>query len=234
MTADHLPERYAETRTRIASAALRHGRAAGSVGLVAISKGHGAGAIRRLAGLGQHDFGENYLQEAAPKLAELADLDLTWHFTGQLQANKTRSIAEQFAWVHTLDRERIAQRLNEQRPAAASPINVCIQVRLEDEAGKGGVAPEEVAQLAARLRDYPRLRLRGLMAIPPHHESFDAQRLCFERLAGCLRDLNSRGFALDTLSMGMSDDLEAAIAAGATLVRIGTALFGARRPATGP
>jgi len=234
MTADHLPERYAETRTRIASAALRHGRAAGSVGLVAISKGHGAGAIRRLAGLGQRDFGENYLQEAAPKLAELADLDLTWHFTGQLQANKTRAIAEQFAWVHTLDRDRIAQRLNEQRPAAASPINVCIQVCLEEEAGKGGVEPQEVAQLAARFKDYPRLRLRGLMAIPPHHESFDAQRTCFERLAGCLLDLNSQGFALDTLSMGMSGDLEAAIAAGATWVRIGTALFGARKPATGP
>lgn len=234
MTADLLPERYAETRTRIASAALRHGRPAGSVGLVAISKGQGAGAIRRLAGLGQRDFGENYLQEAAPKLAELADLDLTWHFTGQLQANKTRYIAEQFAWVHTLDRERIAQRLNEQRPTAASPINVCIQVRLEDEAGKGGVAPREVSQLAARLGDYPRLRLRGLMAIPPPKESFDAQRSCFERLAGCLHDLNSQGLALDTLSMGMSDDLEAAIAAGATWVRIGTALFGASKPATGP
>jgi len=231
--ANHPSERYAETRTRIASAALRYGREVGSVGLVAISKGHGPEAIRRLAELGQRDFGENYLQEAAPKLLQLADLNLTWHFTGQIQANKTRAIAEQFTWVHTLDRERIAQRLNEQRPAQAPPINVCIQVRLEEEAGKGGIEPREVAQLATALSGYPRLRLRGLMTIPPHHESFDAQRACFERLANCMRELNTRGFALDTLSMGMSDDLEAAIAAGATWVRVGTALFGPRRPAAG-
>jgi len=233
MTANDLPGRYAETRTRIASAALRYGRGAGSVGLVAISKGHDPEAIRGLATLGQRDFGENYLQEAGPKLQQLADLGLTWHFTGQIQGNKTRPIAESFAWVHTLDRERIAQRLNEQRPPDAPPINVCLQVRLEDEAGKGGVAPAEVAQLALQLREYPRLRLRGLMTIPPHHESFEAQRACFERLTSCMADLNARGFALDTLSMGMSDDLEAAIAAGATWVRIGTALFGERVRAGG-
>ncbi|HEY4369582.1 MAG TPA: YggS family pyridoxal phosphate-dependent enzyme [Steroidobacteraceae bacterium] len=228
MAADDLSERYAETRTRIASAALRYGRDAGSVGLVAVGKGHAAGAIRNLARLGQRDFGENYLQEATAKVQELADLDLTWHFIGQIQANKTRPIAEHFDWVHTLDRTRIAQRLNEQRPPQAAPLNVCIQVRLEDEAGKGGVEPAEVAQLANSLREFPRLRLRGLMAIPPHHDSFDAQHANFERLAACLRDLNAQGFALDTLSMGMSDDLEAAVAAGATWVRVGTALFGAR------
>jgi pyridoxal phosphate enzyme (YggS family) len=233
MTANDLPGRYAETQTRIASAALRYGRVAGSVGLVAIGKGHGPEAIRALAGLGQRDFGENYLQEAGPKLQELADLGLTWHFTGQIQGNKTRPIAESFAWVHTLDRARIAQRLNEQRPPGAPPINVCLQVRLEDEAGKGGVAPAELAQLALQIREYPRLRLRGLMAIPPHYESFEAQRAGFERLASCMADLNDRGFALDTLSMGMSDDLEAAIAAGATWVRVGTALFGARVRAGG-
>lgn len=236
---DHLPNRYEETLTRIASAALRYRPAAESgapaaIRLVAISKGHPAAAIRRLADLGQRDFGENYLQEALPKLAELADLALqadtalTWHYTGQVQANKTRAIAEHFDWVHTLDRERIAQRLNEQRPAAAAPINVCIQVRLEDEPGKGGVEPHEVAALAGRIGDFPRLRLRGLMCIPPPRQNFQEQRAQFERVADCLHALNTSGFELDTLSMGMSEDLEAAIAAGATLLRIGTALFGER------
>lgn len=228
MSVDDLPDRYAGTRTRIASVALRYGRDAGSVGLVAISKGHGVEALRALWQLGQRDFGENYLQEAVPKLLELRDLAITWHFTGQVQANKTRTIAEAFSWVHTLDRERIAQRLNEQRPHYAPPINVCIQVQLANEPGKGGVAPAELQTLATRVREYPKLRLRGLMAIPPHYESFDEQRACFERLAGQLRALNAQGFELDTLSMGMSDDLEAAIAAGATWVRVGTALFGAR------
>jgi pyridoxal phosphate enzyme (YggS family) len=230
---DHLPKRYEETLTRIASAALRHrpvaeSAAPAAIRLVAISKGHPAVAIRRLAELGQRDFGENYLQEALPKLAALADLALTWHYTGQLQANKTRTIAEHFDWVHALDRERIAMRLNEQRPAAAAPIDVCIQVRLEDEPGKGGVEPHEVAALAGRIREFPRLRLRGLMCIPPPRQDFQEQRAQFERVADCLHDLQARGFAVDTLSMGMSEDLEAAIAAGATLLRIGTAIFGER------
>lgn len=228
MSADDLRKRYEQTRTRIASAALRYGRAAESVGLVAISKGQTAASIRTLEELGQRDFGENYLQEAAPKMTQLRDLPLIWHFTGQIQANKTRPIAEQFDWVHTVDRERVAARLDEQRPPDAAPINVCIQVRLEDEPGKGGVAPDELAALAMRIGQFPRLRLRGLMAIPPHFASFDEQRASFERLAQCLRNLNTGGFELDTLSMGMSDDLEAAIAAGATRVRIGTALFGER------
>lgn len=228
MPADDLRNSYEQTRKRIASAALRSGRAGESVSLVAISKGQPAAAIRTLATLGQRDFGENYLQEASPKMAQLRDLPLTWHFTGQIQANKTRAIAEQFDWVHTVDRERIAARLNEQRPSQAAPINVCIQVRLEDEPGKGGIDPHELAALAAGIRQFPRLRLRGLMAIPLHYESFDEQRASFTRLARCLRDLNASGFELDTLSMGMSDDFEAAIAAGATQVRIGTALFGER------
>lgn len=231
MPADDLPKRYEQTRTRIASAALRYGRVAESVGLVAISKGQPAAAIRTLAELGQRDFGENYLQEAAPKMAQLRDLPLTWHFTGQIQANKTRSIAEQFDWVHTLDRERIAARLNEQRPPDAARMNICMQVRLEDEPGKGGAAPDELITLAACIGQFPRLRLRGLMAIPPHYDSFDEQRASFERLAQYLRTLNREGFELDTLSMGMSDDLEAAVAAGATQVRIGTALFGERAKA---
>lgn len=229
---DDLTNRYRETLTRIASAQRRYRPAEQSalpaVRLVAISKGHPAAAIRRLAELGQREFGENYLQEAVPKMATLQDLPLTWHYTGQIQANKTRAIAAGFDWVHTVDRARIAQRLDEQRPASATPINVCIQVRLADEAGKGGIEPHEVGALADRFREFPRLRLRGLMCIPAPCDGFEAQRAQFERLAECLYDLNGRGFGLDTLSMGMSDDLEAAIAAGATLLRIGTALFGAR------
>jgi pyridoxal phosphate enzyme (YggS family) len=233
MPVDHLPNRFEETLTRIASAAARRRVGVESVppaaiGLIAISKGQPASAIRRLAELGQRDFGENYVQEALPKIAALADLPLTWHYTGQVQANKTRVIAEHFDWVHTLDRQRIAARLNDQRPAAAPPINVCIEVRLEDEPGKGGVAPSEVAALAGSIREYPRLRLRGLMCIPPPQQDFAAQKAQFERAAQCLRDLNADGFQLDTLSMGMSADLEAAVAAGATLLRIGTALFGER------
>lgn len=228
MPADDLRKSYQQVRTRIASAAVRYDRAAESVGLVAIGKGQPAAAIRTLAGLGQRDFGENYLQEASPKMAQLHDLQLTWHFTGQIQANKTRTIAEQFHWVHTVDRERIAARLNGQRPPQAAPLDICIQVLLEDEPGKGGVPPGDLAAFATRISELPRLRLRGLMAIPPHYASFDEQRASFERLTRCLHDLQAAGFELDTLSMGMSDDLEAAIAAGATQVRIGTALFGER------
>ena len=225
---DRLANRLDEVRTRIASAALRCGRQPESVALVAIAKGQPAQAVRALAQAGQKDFGENYLQEALPKLADLADLELTWHFTGQLQGNKTRSVAEHFHWVHTVDRERIAIRLNEQRPAGAPPLNVCIQVRLADEAGKGGIEPAQAGELAHQIASLPRLRLRGLMCIPPHIESHPEQLALFRKLAACRDDLNARGLQLDTLSMGMSADLEAAVAAGATLVRIGTALFGER------
>lgn len=223
-----LRTRFTETRTRIASATSKYERPANSVGLVAVSKSQPAEAIRAVAELGQRDFGENYLQEALPKLEALADLGLVWHFIGQLQSNKTRIVAEHFDWVHTLDRERIAVRLNEQRPHHAPLLNVCIQVRLEDEPGKGGIAPSELMALASRVRDLPRLKLRGLMCIPPPADSFADQRRWFEQLARCRDELDERGFKLDTLSMGMSDDMEAAIAAGATWVRIGTALFGPR------
>jgi pyridoxal phosphate enzyme (YggS family) len=162
-------------------------------------------------------------------MAALSDLDLVWHFTGQLQSNKTRTVAEHFAWVHTLDRERIAIRLNEQRPHYAAPLQVCIEIRLEDEPGKGGVQPDEALELARRVMALPRLQLRGLMCIPPPSETFETQRMWFDRLAECLRNLRSQGIELDTLSMGMSDDLEAAIAAGATWVRVGTAIFGERQ-----
>jgi pyridoxal phosphate enzyme (YggS family) len=198
------------------------------VGLVAVGKGHPSTSLRALAGLGQRDFGENYLQEALPKLAALCDLPLTWHYIGQLQGNKTRAVAERFQWVHTLDRERIAVRLNEQRPHHAPPLEVCIQVSLADEPGKGGVPPDQVATLARRVCELPRLKLRGLMCMPPPRERFEQQRELFERLAECRRSLERQGFELDTLSMGMSGDLEAAVAAGATWVRVGTALFGER------
>jgi pyridoxal phosphate enzyme (YggS family) len=208
---------------------MRYGREADSVRLIAVSKTQPAEAIRAVAALGQTDFAENYLQEALPKLAELADLPLTWHFIGQLQGNKTRAIAEHFHWVHTLDRERIAVRLNEQRSVHAAPLNVCIQVSLEDEPGKGGISKTDLAALARIVAELPRLRLRGLMCIPPPREGFEAQRQLFAELADCARELREQGMPLDTLSMGMSGDLEAAVAAGATCVRIGTAIFGDRK-----
>jgi pyridoxal phosphate enzyme (YggS family) len=207
---------------------MRYGRDPGSVRLIAVSKTQPAAAIRALAELGQQDFAENYVQEALPKLAALADLPLTWHYIGQLQANKTRVVAEHFHWFHTLDRERIAARLSEQRGAHAPPLNICIQVRLADEPGKGGISKTELAPLARRVVELPRLQLRGLMCIPPPREGFEAQRQLFEELAECARELRGQGIPLDTLSMGMSGDLEAAVAAGATCVRIGTAIFGER------
>ncbi len=228
MSVDPLLQNWNDTRARIANAALRSGRAPETVGLLAISKAQPAEKLRVIAAAGQRDFGENYLQEALPKIAQLADLPLTWHFVGQIQGNKTRTIAEHFSWVHTVDRERIAVRLNEQRPHHAPPLNVCLQVLLEDEPGKGGVRDTELPALAARMRELPRLRLRGLMCIPPHRETFDAQLPFFRRLHDLMDELNAQGCALDTLSMGMSADLEAAVAAGATWVRVGTAIFGPR------
>jgi pyridoxal phosphate enzyme (YggS family) len=207
---------------------MRYGREPQSVGLVAVGKAQPLRAVEIVADAGQRDFGENYLQEALPKIEQLAAKRLTWHFIGQLQANKTRAVAENFQWVHTLDRERIAMRLSDQRPHYAPPLNICIQVRLEDEAGKGGVAPEEVPALARRVVELPRLALRGLMCIPPPRESFNEQLAFFQQLADCQRKLQAEGLALDTLSMGMSADFEAAVAAGATWVRIGTAIFGER------
>jgi pyridoxal phosphate enzyme (YggS family) len=227
--ASNVRDRLVDTRNRIASAAMRYGRDANSVRLIAVSKSQPAAAIRAVAELGQREFGENYVQEALPKLEQLADLKLTWHYIGQLQTNKTRPVAEHFHWVHTLDRERIAVRLSEQRSPHAAPLNVCIQVRLADEPGKGGISKTELAALARRVRELPRLQLRGLMCIPPPREGFEAQRQLFAELADCAQALRDQGMPLDTLSMGMSGDLEAAVAAGATCVRIGTAIFGERR-----
>lgn len=225
-------DRLNATRARIQDAAASHGRTSASICLLAVSKTHPANAVRELALLGQHDFGESYLQEALPKLDALADLTLTWHFIGQVQSNKTATLAERFDWVHTVDRERIARRLNDQRPAHAPALNVCIQVQLVNEEGKGGLRPDEVPALARQLRDLPKLRLRGLMCIPPAYDRFEDQYAVFMRLRELAEQLQAEGMPLDTLSMGMSGDLEAAIAAGATIVRIGTALFGERPPKT--
>jgi pyridoxal phosphate enzyme (YggS family) len=214
-------------RERIRAAERAYGRPEGSVRLLAVSKTQPAGVLRAAYGLGQREFGENYLQEAVEKQEALADLDILWHFTGPIQSNKTRPIAERFAWVHGVDRLKIAQRLSDQRPEAMAPLNVCIQVNIGRESTKAGVAPASLAGLAHAVAALPRLRLRGLMAIPAPTADLREQRAAFRRMRELLDGLDMP--ELDTLSMGMSDDLEAAVAEGATLVRIGAAIFG-RRP----
>lgn len=224
----NLPERVLEVRQRVARAAARAGRSAQSVTLLAVTKAQPAEVVRAAADLGLTQFGESYLQEALEKLDALQDRSLTWHFVGRIQANKTRGLAERFAWVHAVDRLKIAQRLAEQRPHHAPPLNVCLQVRLGDEAGKGGIAAGELPALARAVAQLPRLTLRGLMCIPPEETEAARQHAWFRELRRLYDALNAGGAALDTLSMGMSGDFEAAIEEGATIVRIGTALFGAR------
>ena len=215
-------------RSRIRSAAIAAGRDPESVTLVAVTKAKTAESVRLAATAGVTDFGENYLQEALGKMEELAGLNLTWHFIGGIQSHKTRAIADRFDWVQSGDRLSIARRLSEQRPFHAAPLNVCIQVALVHETTKGGVAPEALPQLAAAVAALPRIKLRGLMCVPPPQPDAAAERAVFARLRHALEELNAGGLKLDTLSMGMSGDFESAIAEGATLVRIGTALFGAR------
>ena len=222
-----IEKNIAKVAARIREAAQAVGRAPASVGLLAVSKTQPAAAIREAAEAGVRDFGENYLQEALDKQAELSELPLVWHFIGPIQSNKTKSIAEHFDWVHSVDRLKIAQRLSDQRPAELPPLNICLQVNVSGEASKSGCAPEELLQLAQAVAAMPRLRLRGLMCIPAPSEDPAEQRAAFARLRA-LRDEDELPLTLDTLSMGMSQDLEAAIAEGATWVRIGTALFGAR------
>jgi hypothetical protein len=215
-------------RERIAAAARAAARAPGEIALLAVSKSFGAGAVRAACAAGQSEFGENYVQEALAKIAALTELSLIWHFIGPIQSNKTRAIAENFDWVHAVEREKIAQRLSQARPALRGPLNVCLQVNLGAEPSKSGVAPEAVRPLAEAVRALPRLRLRGLMAIPEPGGDVSLQRRRFGSLRLLLEQLNAAGFALDTLSMGMSQDLEAAVMEGATIVRIGTAIFGER------
>jgi PLP dependent protein len=223
------PAALQSVRTRIARAAESAGRAPDSVRLLAVSKQQPAAMVRAAAAAGQSDFGENYAQEGCDKVAALADVPgLSWHFIGHVQGNKTREVAEGFAWVHTVDRERIATRLNAQRSPHLPPLQVLLQVSLVPEPGKGGVAPADLPALAAAVAALPRLRLRGLMCIPPPAHDLENQRKPFHQLRGLLDSLNVAGHRLDTLSMGMSDDLEAAVLEGATIVRVGTAIFGRR------
>jgi pyridoxal phosphate enzyme (YggS family) len=221
-------------RERIRAACERSGRSVDSVTLLAVSKTHSVDLIRGAAREGLEHFGESYLQEALPKIETLRGLELTWHFVGQLQGNKTRSVAESFQWVHAVDRLRIAKRLSDQRPFHAPPLNVCLQVNIGGEDTKGGVSPGQLPELAREVAALPRLALRGLMCIPPPEEDASRQRAWFSQTAELLRSLHVPGTTLDTLSMGMSDSLEAAIEEGATIVRIGTALFGERPKATKP
>ncbi len=221
----HVAQGLREVGARIEAAAAAAGRKAGEVTLVAVSKTFPADALRAAAACGQRHFGENYVQEARTKQDELAGLGLVWHFIGPIQSNKTREIAEHFDWVHGIEREKIARRLSEQRPPNLPALNVCIQVNVSGEASKSGVAPDEVAALADLVSGLPGLKLRGLMAIPEPGGDSHARF----RLLRSLRDtLNARGLALDTLSMGMSGDFEIAIAEGATLIRVGSAIFGKR------
>ncbi|HSI37989.1 MAG TPA: YggS family pyridoxal phosphate-dependent enzyme [Methylotenera sp.] len=200
------------------------------VSLLAVSKAHPSSAIREAYSAGQTMFGENYLQEALDKQAELTDLAVEWHFIGPIQSNKTQAIAQHFDWVHSIDRLKIAQRLNDARPADLLPLQVCIQLNISNEATKGGVTPHEVEQLAQVITTMPQLKLRGLMAIPAPTNDKNQQRAQFKQVRECYDALLAKGFALDTLSMGMSDDYPTAIEQGATIVRIGSALFGSRKP----
>ena len=213
---------------RIARAAEAAGRDAAEVRLLAVSKTWPADSVREAAAAGQRAFGENYVQEGAEKVDALAGLGLEWHFIGPLQSNKTRLVANRFAWVHSIDRLKIAERLSAQRDAHLPPLELCIQVNVSGEASKSGVAPAELPALAHAVAGLPRLRLRGLMAIPEPTSDVAVQRARFAALRELRDRLNAGGLALDTLSMGMSDDLEAAIAEGSTMVRVGTAIFGSR------
>ena len=215
----------AQVEARIRAAAEAVQRDVTSIHLLAVSKTKPAAALREAYAAGIRDFGENYLQEARAKQVELADLPLSWHFIGPIQSNKTREIAEHFSWVHSVDRLKIAQRLSEQRPADLEPLNICIQVNVSGEASKSGCTPQDLPALAAAINALPRLKLRGLMAIPEPTENRAEQDAAFATVRDLQQSLN---LGLDTLSMGMSHDLESAIAQGATWVRIGTALFGAR------
>jgi pyridoxal phosphate enzyme (YggS family) len=228
MGPQNLPLRLTELRDRMAGAATRAGRSVDSVTLLAVTKGQPADLVRAAAGAGIRNFGESYLQEALEKAAAVSDLELTWHFIGRLQANKTRPIAESFAWVHSVDRLKIAARLSEQRPYYAPPLNVCLQVNVAGEESKAGVSLAELPALASAVAALPRVKLRGLMCIPPEEEDPVRQRGWFAKVREALESLNTAGMRLDTLSMGMSGDLEAAILEGATLIRVGTALFGPR------
>lgn len=228
MSPQNLPERINAVLEQVRQAVATAGRSAQSVTVLGIGKGQPPQTLAEAARCGLTQFGESYLQEALEKQAALRELPLTWHFVGRVQTNKTRVLAEQFAWVHAVDRLKIAERLAAQRPFHAPPLNICLQVNLAAEATKGGVAAAQLPALAAAVAQLPRLRLRGLMCIPPEEAQVARQRAWFAQLRVLRDELNAGGLALDTLSMGMSADFQAAIMEGSTIVRLGTALFGAR------
>lgn len=218
-----------KVRARIKEVAEKAGRQPGDIVLLAASKTNPADCIQAAFDAGQTIFGENYVQEALAKIAALTDLPIEWHFIGPIQSNKTRRIAESFAWVHSVDRKKIADRLSKDRPEALPPLQVCLQLNVSGEESKSGVAPEEIADLAAHVIELPRLKLRGLMAIPELTKATALQRAQFRMLKEAYNRLKEAGYDLDTISMGMSEDLDVAIEEGATMVRVGTAIFGPRR-----
>lgn len=228
MNSVDLSENYRTVMRRIREAELGAGRAPGSVALVAVGKLHSPESIRALAGLGQNAFAENFVQEAVQKQKTLNDLEVEWHFIGSIQSNKTRLITNHFSWVHSVERYKIARRLSIQRPEHLAPLNVCLQVNLQRERSKSGMTASEMMPLLEQAAELPGITVRGLMIVPKPAENPEDQRSVFAQLRRLLEHANDRGYSLDTLSMGMTDDLEAAIAEGATHVRIGTALFGPR------
>jgi pyridoxal phosphate enzyme (YggS family) len=221
-------ENLQRVRIRVAAACAGAGRRVEDVTLLAVSKTFGPDAVREAFAAGQHAFGENYIQEAVEKMALLADLPLEWHCIGPIQSNKTRLVASHFHWAQSVDRLKVAQRLSEQRPDGMPPLNVCIQVNIDGGPTKAGVAPAETLELAREVARLPRLKLRGLMTIPEPLEDFEAQKAVHARARALFDDLRAAGLDIDTLSMGMTADIEAAIAAGSTMVRVGTAIFGGR------
>jgi pyridoxal phosphate enzyme (YggS family) len=223
-----IPANLQAVKARIAAACAAAGRDVGEVALLAVSKTWPADSVRQAAACGQRAFGESYVQEALAKISALADLDLDWQFIGPLQSNKTRAVAEHFTWAHGIDRLKIAERLSQQRPAGLPPLQVCVEVNVSGEASKSGVTVAQAPDLCRAVARLPRLRLRGLMAIPEPTDDVALSRSRFRALRQLKDRLNGDGLSLDTLSMGMSDDLEAAIMEGATIVRIGTAIFGSR------
>jgi PLP dependent protein len=224
-----IPARLAAVRERIAHAAAAAGRDAEGIRLVGVSKGQPVERLQAALDAGLEDIGENFLQEAVAKMDSLGPSKVRWHFIGELQSNKTATVAERFDWVHSVTRVKLADRLSRQRPSSLPPLQVCVQVRIGDESSKAGVAPAEAGALARTVAALPGLKLRGLMAVPPPETDPARQRAWCRQLAALYEQLQVEGLALDTLSLGMSDDLEAAVAEGATLLRIGTAIFGARQ-----
>ena len=223
-------ENLAEIQRFVADSSIQAGRDPSEITIVAVSKRQSVAKIAEAADWGQRHFAENFVAEALGKRGNLADRHLIWHFIGRIQSNKTRSVAENFDWVHTVDRSKIAERLSKQRPFHAPELNVCIQMNIDHESSKSGVNESNVFELAEIISGLPRLRLRGLMCIPRPETDFERQRKPFARLRACRDRLNAGGFSLDALSMGMSNDIRAAIFEGATLLRIGTAIFGEREP----